>query len=421
MHHSASKIWSSFAGKKVLLLQGPHGPFFKRVAQELTKAGATSVDKVNFNGGDWYFYPKKSTSFLGELKDWPEYLAQLIKLHGFDCVIVFGDCRPVHTLARQVALAQGAEFWAFEEGYIRPNYITLEQHGVNGHSHMPRQREAFDKFTEDALLPEVSLPKSFGAAAMYAMLYFTWATMLWPIFRRYRHHRSLSMLDGLFWIRSYFRKVYYRVAESRILRDIRPLGGHDYFLVVLQVSTDAQVSAHSKYQSITEFIVETVDSFAKHCLDDGFGGVLLIKHHPMDRGYCDYSTLLASLAERHNLVGHVRYIHDQNLPTLLANALGVVTINSTVGLSAIHNSTPVIAMGRAIYDMAGLTCQDDLSQFWKTPEKYKPDLELSKNFSNYLIAHNQINGNFYVALPSTSTITTPKLETKQVGLAAADY
>jgi len=38
-------------GKRVLLLQGPQGPFFRRLAADLTEAGAV-VHKVNFNGGD---------------------------------------------------------------------------------------------------------------------------------------------------------------------------------------------------------------------------------------------------------------------------------------------------------------------------------------------------------------------------------
>jgi capsular polysaccharide export protein len=185
---------------------------------------------------------------------------------------------------------------------------------------------------------------------------------------------------------------------------------------VLQVSTDAQVSMHSSYKSITEFIIDTVNSFAEHARTNGPGPVLLIKHHPMDRGYCDYSSLIKRLAKQHNLIGYVRYIHDQNLPRLLANALGVVTINSTVGLSAIHHGTPVIALGEAVYNMPGLTCQDDLCQFWKSPEQYKPSAQLSDSFRNYLVAHNQINGNFYIALPKSVLVPAPACKGLQASI-----
>ena len=43
-----------FRNKRVLMLQGPVGPFFARLGVDLTHAGAV-VFKVNFNGGDWLF------------------------------------------------------------------------------------------------------------------------------------------------------------------------------------------------------------------------------------------------------------------------------------------------------------------------------------------------------------------------------
>lgn len=45
----------AFRGRNVLLLQGPVGPFFSRLAHDLELAGA-SVHKVNFNAGDSLFY-----------------------------------------------------------------------------------------------------------------------------------------------------------------------------------------------------------------------------------------------------------------------------------------------------------------------------------------------------------------------------
>ncbi len=46
----------ALSGKRVLLLQSPVGPFFRRLAQDLRWVGA-QVCKVNFNGGDLLFYP----------------------------------------------------------------------------------------------------------------------------------------------------------------------------------------------------------------------------------------------------------------------------------------------------------------------------------------------------------------------------
>ncbi len=51
--------FSGFTGKRVLLLQGPVGPFFWNLSKDLQKRGA-DVFKFNFNAGDALFYPADS-------------------------------------------------------------------------------------------------------------------------------------------------------------------------------------------------------------------------------------------------------------------------------------------------------------------------------------------------------------------------
>ncbi|MCW3541936.1 capsular polysaccharide biosynthesis protein [Burkholderia cenocepacia] len=82
-----------------------------------------------------------------------------------------------------------------------------------------------------------------------------------------------------------------------------------------------------------------------------------------------------------------------HLPTLLENACGVVVVNSTVGLSALHHCRPLVALGRAIYDMPGLTWQGALDDFWRHAER--PDMNLYQCFLDYIVHHTQINGDFY--------------------------
>ena len=54
---------------------------------------------------------------------------------------VFGDWRPLHREAVLLASVRGIRVWAYEEGYLRPDYITMEQGGVNGLSSLPNTRE----------------------------------------------------------------------------------------------------------------------------------------------------------------------------------------------------------------------------------------------------------------------------------------
>jgi capsular polysaccharide export protein len=71
----------------------------------------------------------------------------------------------------------------------------------------------------------------------------------------------------------------------------------------------------------------------------------------------------------------------------------VVTVNSTVGTEALARALPVITLGKAIYDIPGLTFQGELDDFWRgaTP----PDLSLFDAFRRVLIDRCLIPGSFF--------------------------
>ncbi|MGH8841090.1 MAG: hypothetical protein ACREX1_00265, partial [Advenella sp.] len=135
------------------------------------------------------------------------------------------------------------------------------------------------------------------------------------------------------------------------------------------------------------------------------GTHLVIKHHPMDRGYNDYSNWLQQLEFLYDLSGRVHYIHDQHLPSLLDHAIGTVVVNSTVGLSALLHGSPLKVCGRAMYDFKGLTYQGTLDEFWREAPDEKVDGKLFDSFRNYLIATTQINGNFYKRIKGEKAAT----------------
>ncbi len=100
------------------------------------------------------------------------------------------------------------------------------------------------------------------------------------------------------------------------------------------------------------------------------------------------------------LQGRVFYVHDVCLPTLLKHAQGTVLINSTVGVSSLFHETPVITLGKAVYNLPGLTSQLSLKAFWRIRESV--DVELFNSFRSYLISRNQLNGNLYRVLSEAS-------------------
>lgn len=377
-------------GERILLLQGPMGDFFMRFARYLRERGA-EVSKINFNGGDWLFYPS-GDNYRRTVEDWPNFIRDYLKRNRIERIFLFGDCRCYHAEAKKIALASDIALSVFEEGYIRPDYITLEESGVNGYSPLSRDPEFFKaligKVSEPVALPAKT---SFWRMSRCAMIYYLAGTLLRPFFWNYKHHKSFSVfLKSFRWIRSGFRKILYRRKGAAFTKRLAEDLSGRYFLVPLQVYNDFQVTHHSDYADVRDFIREVVASFAAHAPQDA---LLLFKHHPMDRGVRHYGRLLRELAAKHGLEGRIIYEHEIHLPTALDHTRGVVVINSTVGLSALWHNAPVKVMGDAIYDMAGLSTQCSLDDYWVAYAK--PDAALLKAYRAYVIATSQINGSYY--------------------------
>lgn len=362
---------------------------------DLEQAGA-QVFKVNFNGGDWLFYPFRAFNFRGGMEDWPAYLEALFDQLNIDTVLLFGDCRSLHRMAHEIAHRRGLEIGVFEEGYVRPDHITLERFGANGNSQISRNPIFYLNNPMPPIEQPLPVGNAFWMAALWAVLYYLAAGLLKPAFSRYRHHRPLTWLECIPWLRSIWRKGHYALKERGASARLTGEFAGRFFLVPLQVHNDAQIHAHSDFDSMTQFIGEVMTSFACNAPRNT---VLVIKHHPMDRGYYDYTKFIARQIRLLGLEKRCFYIHDQHLPTLLRHARGVIVVNSTVGLSALFHGAPVKVCGSAIYDMKGLTFGGSLADFWGRAPHAKPDRRLFECFHSYLVRYTQLNGSFYKRLP----------------------
>ncbi|EIF1590646.1 capsule biosynthesis protein [Campylobacter coli] len=382
------KIKKEFSGKTVLLLQGPVGTFFHRLAIKMKK-NKTKVFKLNFNGGDFLFYPSGKRCKCDE-KDLENFYESFFKEKKIDAIVMYNDCRLIHAKAIKVAKELGIGIWIFEEGYLRPYCITFEKDGVNANSSLPRDKNFYlscNILTKESIK---EIPGGFKFMAFSAFLYWLFSFLLAPFFNNKLHHRTLFPFEFLFWFRSLYRKYLYKFTEKKLNQKIYSLE-KKYFLAILQVYNDTQIKHHYK-KSIEEFIEELILSFANHARAKSY---LIFKHHPMDRGYRNYSKLINGLSQKYHVEGRIFYVHDTYLPTLLKNALGCITINSTVGLSAILEGCPTKVCGNAFYNFEGLAYPKKLQFFWREAHAYKPNPNLVLNFKNYLLNTNQFNGNFY--------------------------
>ncbi|WP_291587114.1 capsule biosynthesis protein [Comamonas sp. UBA7528] len=407
----------SFHGKKVLFLQGPVGPFFWNLSKDMKSKGA-DVYKFNFNAGDWLFFRENANSFRGDLTEWPEVLGKFIKEKSIDVIILFGDCRPVHACVRGLAQELGCAVGVFEEGYLRPDYVTFEPVGVNGNSEFSQSlapwlvQQALSKEADNKEykinIESKSIPvgNTYWYAARWGMLYFFVSWISQWFWNNTLHHRQMSVLDAPWWCLSYGRKIWYKIKEKGVEEKLCGEFRHRFFLIPLQVHNDSQITVHSDFDSVCNFADYVMRSFSKALIDEQkellpkdalsiSDAVLVFKHHPMDRGHRNYGRALKLLTRRYGLEGKIIYIHDQHLPALLKATRGVVLVNSTVGLSALQHGAPVKVCGTALYDMPGLTFQGRLRDFWHMTGQAIPDAEELKRFKQALIRRTQLNGSFY--------------------------
>lgn len=384
---------SDFAGRHVLLLQGPNGPFFSRVGAELRSVGA-QVSKINLNAADALFFRGPNThAYRGRFEDWRSFLDEFLASGDVDCVFLFGDCRPYHRVARHVAEMRGIEVYVFEEGYLRPDYITVERGGVNKNSRMSRDPDAYEV---DGPTPPPPAPvaHAFAWSVLYTILNSFFVTFFWFLYPHYRHHRDVNFFrQTALWTRSMLRRVYCGLRERRFLPLLSGAWSKRYFLVGLQVHNDFQVR-NSRFGDVEDFIREVVATFAAHGSSEHR---LVIKHHPADRAYRDYRSLISRLAEEHGLGDRLVYVHDLHLPTLLRHACGTIVINSTVGLSSLFHQTPVFTLDEAVYGRMGLTAKGTLSEFFQRPSAV--DSARYKRARLWLSKHNQANGSIWARLP----------------------
>lgn len=378
--------------RTVLLLQGLMGPLFRRLGQELIRSGH-SVYKVNFNGGDRLFWRLPGgIDYRGSVGEWPDALRAIIREKRVTDVVLFGDCREHHIGATAVCRELNIPVHVFEEGYIRPDWVTLELDGVNGHSRLPRDPEWFRK--RAAVLPPVpehkQVPSSFRRRALEGLVYNTADVLTRWRYPNWSNHRPWHpIIEGVGWVRKLMRSKRRREASERLVERLLE-EGETYYLFPLQLASDAQIRLHSSFASMTDALSLVLKSFAENAPENTR---LVVKEHPLDNGVCDWKEETYSLAKLFGIADRVDYMGFGDIVPVARAAKGMVTINSTSGTLALDMGIPVVALGHAVFDIPDVTFQDGIDRFWK--EAVPPDPETFNAFRRVLVERCLIPGGFF--------------------------
>ncbi|HEX8232963.1 MAG TPA: capsular biosynthesis protein [Caulobacteraceae bacterium] len=379
--------------RNFLFLRGPFGSFFSRIADGLAAEGAR-VSKVVFDGGDLsdWGLTRGHVTYRESEDAWPAWIDRFIQEQGVTDLVVFNDCIEVHGAAIVAARRRGARVHVFEEGYFRPRWITLEAEGVNAYSPCPREPEFYRRegeALERAAAGDAEVGKPTSWLILKATEHYVWKVLLAPAYPRRRNPFALPVFAQI--VGSFLRYVknQWGKAETQRLVDQVISSRKPFFLALMQRAGDSQLWVHSNYTN-ESFAAEAIESFARHAPAEA---LLVFKLHPLDPGMVDYGSMVRRLAEAHGVAGRVILLDGGNLNALSHKARGAVTINSTAGLATIGFGCPTKVLGRAVYDIEGMTDRKPLSRFWLDPQA--PDRELFLKFRNVMMARTQINGAFY--------------------------
>lgn len=377
--------------RSFLFLQGGGTLFFARLARALAEHGHR-VNRINFCRGDELFWPDlPSWSYTEPHEAFDEFFEDcLLRAEATD-LLFLGDCRPLHRVAAERAKRHGVAIHVFEHGYLRPNWITMEEGGINGYSRMPRDPDWYRSTAPSVPDYRDGLPVGDGTRErIIDDIRFQLSNVFSRRYPHFRTHRPYHILAEYRTWAQRLSTLPLRMKQAdriiaSLIRDRTP-----YYLHALQLDTDTQIRVHSTFGGMMPAVETTLRSFAAHAPAET---LLVIKNHPLDNGMINYRREVRRLATAFGIGDRVVYIDGGHLPDLVRHALGVVMVNSTVGMSSLFHGRPTHVLGAAVYKISGLTHSGTLDAFWRdTP---RPDPLLFKAFRNCLIHFTQLNGNFY--------------------------
>ena len=382
-----------------LILQADWEGGMVNVALDLMGAGKF-VTKILLHAGDWIYKWKgvPTVNFDDPIKGFESWLRLYIEQNKVDCLILYNQYRPYNQIGWDLAEELDIECIVLELGLLRPDFCSIYTRELDQFEYLAGRWERVINNKETIREPEraaqlavMSTPQKMVQFAFYYS-FSRFAAKFALKYQHYQDQRSLSFSHHLgAGIRNLLR-FQGRDKQSRYNRIFSTSLSGKYYLAPLQVHSDSQITERSDFTNMEAFIRRVSSSFMKHAPVDT---KLVFKVHPMDRGYKDYAKLIKKLQS--NPGGdRVLYLDRIHLPTALDHARGCVTINSSVGLSALIHGAPTITLGDAAYHLKGLTFHGELDAFWR--QHGEVDKKHVDDFVNLLKHTSQAQGTLYQRL-----------------------
>ncbi|MDJ0628577.1 MAG: capsular biosynthesis protein [Rhodobacter sp.] len=378
-----------------LFLQGPHGPFFSRLAKMLRAAGAT-VWRVSFNAGDAFFWRDGNSliPYRGAAVDWAARFATILREKGVTDIVLYGDTRRIHAEAVRAAQDLGVLVHVFEEGYLRPYWVTYERGGSNGHSRLMTLKVAqMQKTLAKAELDMPEPPAHWGDMrqhVFYGAVYHGLLMLANRGYRNFQPHRAMTVAQEF---RLYIKRLLLMpwLWADRVIATWRvKYGGFPYHLALLQLEHDSSFQEHSPFATMTEFLATVIDGFATGAPTHHH---LVFKAHPLEDGRVPLRREIRRLARDHGVAARVHYVRGGKLAQLLDHARSAVTVNSTAAQQVLWRGLPLKVFGDAVYAKPEFVSTQQLPEFFARPSR--PDSRAYRDYRHFLLETSQLAGGFY--------------------------
>lgn len=382
----------------IILLQGPPGGFFGYLARHLDEVGF-KCSKVHFNRADEILdrFPN-SVTYSGATDDLVRWYQALFRAEEPRAVILYEDLRPRHRIAVEVANRLNIPVFVFAEGYMPPNFVTFECGGTHARS---RFRHAPLSPPADVDLPQPTRFRGRIAARIKNTSQYLALTKMGgspkpsmgegasPNARP----RGMGEAAGK-WFNGALKALKSRSANHQTALALAHYHEGEYYVLALQESGDPQLRAGSAPWTNETLIPQVISSFAT---DAPPNTLLAVKQAPTEIGSVDWTPLITQAALAYDVGDRVFSLTFAPQERLLNAARAVVTVNSFVGVKALHEGCPVFCLGPSVYDRHGLASHgtlNELTRFWRNCGTV--NTELAERFWATLLIESQVNADFNV-------------------------
>ena len=400
------------ATKRILFIGAPFGQFFRELADALERQGA-EVYRVVLDGGDWAETPARNRIPLKRSMSWARFLREVIATRGIQTIVTYNDTLPRNRIALTVAKRLGLTRLVLENGYLRPHHVTLAQNGVNGNSELSCDPAVISVSPE----PQekcLEFPVHMRPHVLNTMRHFFWSILLKPVLPyNSKYYGDSVARQGIGYFGEYSWRLWHdESAKLAKIDEHKAKPGARLYLVLMQKPGDGQIRYHSPFGTNIRFLEEVLKSFAENAPSEAF---LVVKQHPLDYGIECLQQTFEKLAAKLGIEGRAVYMRKAGIAGLMERTDCLVTINSTGGLQAVMGGIPVKCLGKAVYDVAGLTFQGSLAEFWSNAEK--PDPAMVRAYRSYLLSTCQLNGGFHT--PEARNILLPVMASRMLDVTKA--